>query len=94
MVSVAEAVDATDDSGDPPSCVITGVTSNENISGDWEITGDLTVDLRAERDGNGDGRVYTITVTCTDGSDNSSDGTVAVTVAHDQGNGNANGRNK
>jgi hypothetical protein len=50
------------------------VTSDEPVNGiadgntapDWKITGDLTVKLRAERSGVGDGRVYTITVACTD----------------------------
>ena len=37
---------------------------------DWEITGDLTLDLRAERSGSGTGREYTITVQCTDGTGN------------------------
>jgi hypothetical protein len=76
-----------------PICRITGVASNEAESGcdkkdetpDWEITGDLTVNLRAERCGGGDGRVYTITVTCTDATGNGTDATTEVTVPHDQG---------
>jgi hypothetical protein len=74
-------------------CVIISVSSNEPINGlgdgntapDWVITGNLTVNLRAERSGTGDGRVYTITVRCTDESGNSSTRAVQVTVAHDQG---------
>ena len=42
---------------------------------DWVQTGDLSVDLRAERSGKGTGRVYTITVECTDASDNSATST-------------------
>jgi len=69
------------------------VTSNEPVNGtgdgdqepDWEITGPLTVNLRAERAGTGSGRVYTLTVQCSDDSGNSSTGSVAVTVPHDQG---------
>lgn len=52
---------------------------------DWVITGPLTVDLRAERSGKGSGRVYTITVECSDASGNTATKTVTVTVPHDQG---------
>jgi hypothetical protein len=51
-----------------------------NTEPDWEITGDLTVDLRAERAGGGDGRIYSIVVECTDASGNSSVDTVFVCV--------------
>ena len=75
MVPVTLAVSATDDSGcGPPRCRIISVTSNEPADGvedgspapDWEVTGDLTLSLRAERSGAGTGRVYTVTVQCTD----------------------------
>jgi hypothetical protein len=57
-----------------------------NSSSDWQIIGDHTVSLRAERSGNGDGRVYTITVVATDAAGNhSAPKTVTVTVAHSQG---------
>ncbi len=60
--------------GPEDTCQITSVSSNEPEDGigdghftpDWEITGDLTVDLRAERSGLGSGRIYTITVECVD----------------------------
>jgi hypothetical protein len=69
------------------------VTSNEPIEGlgdgdtspDWVITGNLAVDLRAERAGNGSGRIYTITVRCTDAAGNASARSVLVTVPHDGG---------
>ncbi len=72
------------------ACQITGVSSNEPVNGlgdgdmspDWQITGDLMVDLRSERSGTGSGRVYTLTVTCRDASGNSSTGTAMVTVPH------------
>ena len=52
---------------------------------DWLITGDLTLELRAERSGRSkEGRVYTITVQCADASGNSSTAEVTVTVPHDQ----------
>jgi hypothetical protein len=91
MVHVTVTVSATDvcDSA-APSCQIISVTSNEPVDGpgdghtspDWIITGPLTVDLRAERSGKGTGRVYTITVQCTDESGNSSTATVTVAVPH------------
>jgi hypothetical protein len=59
-----------------------------NTSPDWEITGDHTVNLRAERSGaNKAGRIYTITVQATDAAGNRSDSkTAKVTVPHDKGN--------
>jgi hypothetical protein len=51
---------------------------------DIEITGDMTLKLRAERDGRSrQGRVYTITVECSDASGNVSQGQVEVLVPHD-----------
>ena len=38
-----------------------------------------------ERDGTGSGRIYTLTVQCSDHSGNSLQGTTTVTVAHDKG---------
>jgi hypothetical protein len=89
MVPVTVTVAASDQCS-TPTCQVTGVSSNEPINGpgdgntnpDWQITSATTVNLRAERSGTGSGRVYTITVTCTDGSGNASKGTTAVTVAH------------
>jgi hypothetical protein len=69
-------------------CEIVAVTSNEHpengaetsTAPDWEITGKLTVNLRAERSNRGSGRIYTITVACTDASGNRATSTVTVTV--------------
>ena len=93
MVSVSVAAGVSDACDAAPSCQIISVSSNEPINGlgdgdtapDWQITGDLTVELRAERSGNGTGRIYTIAVQCTDASGNSSTKTVTVSVPHDQG---------
>jgi hypothetical protein len=71
------------------SCSLT-VTSNEAVNGtgdgdtdpDWEIIDDHHVKLRAERAANGSGRIYTITITCTDHQGNASTKTVEVRVAH------------
>lgn len=90
MVKVATGISAVDvcDAG---AAVAVSVTSDEPVNGtgdgntapDWELVdGDLY--LRAERDGKGDGRVYTITIVATDGSGNSTTVTATVDVPHDQ----------
>ena len=90
MVPVSVTASITD--CDPSAwCKIVSVTSNEPDNGlgdgdtpiDWKITGDLTLELRAERAGTGTGRVYTILVECTDAAGNSSRSTVTVTVPHE-----------
>lgn len=72
---------------------IISVTSNESadngdITPDWIITGDHRLSLRAERNGKGNGRVYTIIIQAQDCSGNlSAPVTLTVTVPHDQGKG-------
>ena len=61
-------------------CRIVSVTSNEAGTDDWQITGPLTLDVRAERLGRGTGRVYTITIECRDAAGNVATSTVTVTV--------------
>jgi hypothetical protein len=93
MVPVTVAVDVSDICDANPTCRIASVASNEPVNGkgdgntdpDWRITGALTLELRAERAGPGAGRVYTVTVQCTDASGNAATRDVLVTVAHDQG---------
>jgi WD40 repeat protein len=85
MVPVSLAVDVTDNSDPEPLCLITDVTSNEAAAETaWQITGLLTLDLRAQRFGMGLGRIYTIRVTCTNSSQLSSSANVTVSVPHDQ----------
>jgi hypothetical protein len=62
------------------------VTSNESSDGeaDWEMVDNKKVRLRAERNGNGTGRIYTITITAVDASGNITTNTVVVTVPHNQ----------
>ncbi len=79
-------VNAVDDSDPSPVARITEVTSNEaqtSSTPDWELTGPLSLNLRADRSGNGRGRVYTITVQCQDASGNVSSASVDVRVPHD-----------
>jgi hypothetical protein len=92
LVPIHVGVSATDNCS-PVSCKIISVASNEPTSGlgdgdqspDWQITGALDVQLRAERSGNGNGRTYTITVQCSDSSGNTATKAVQVRVPHDQG---------
>ena len=71
-----------------PVTKIISVSSNEpddgpgdgNRSPDWQITGDLTLLLRAERSGRGTGRIYTITVESRDSFGNAAVQTVTVFV--------------
>jgi uncharacterized repeat protein (TIGR01451 family) len=74
--------------------VITNVTSDEteNGNGDGNTTADIviaadckSVQLRSERDGGGDGRVYTITFRLTDTHGNSTTATAKVVVPHNPG---------
>ncbi|HTL57314.1 MAG TPA: CHRD domain-containing protein [Candidatus Limnocylindrales bacterium] len=74
---------------------IVRVSSNEPVNGhgdgntspDWVITGNHTVKLRAERSGQGSGRVYTISLQAKDAAGNLSDiKRVTVSVPHSQGN--------
>jgi len=78
----------------PNTCVLT-VSSNEPVnrtgdgdtSPDWQVVDAHHLLLRAERAGNGNGRIYTITITCTnDTNKQSSTRAVTVLVSHDQGN--------
>jgi hypothetical protein len=74
----------TDDSDPAPACAITGVTGNELDVSDSTLTGPLSVNLRADRNGLGAGRAYSITVTCTNASQLSASAVVTVAVPHDQ----------
>jgi len=69
------------------ACNIVQISGNDGATtADWQITGALTAQLRADRNGKGSGRTYTLALQCTDPSTNvSSMKTVSVTVPHDQG---------
>ena len=81
-VSVSDACDAS------VRCQVVSVVSNEPVDGlgdgdtapDWEVTGDLTLNIRAERAAQGVGRLYTITIACSDSAGNVSTKTVNVNV--------------
>ena len=93
LVAVTLAATVTDEVDPSPLTRIISVTSNEPVlsgesgdtSPDWVVTGDLSVQLRAERADSGSGRVYTLTVESRDASDNASVQTVLVTVPYQLG---------
>jgi len=85
---------ATDPDGNPVTTVVTGVTQDEPLNGvgDGNTSPDALrassakqVWLRAERSGTGNGRVYRIGFTVTDGLGGSCTGVAIVGVPHDQG---------
>jgi uncharacterized repeat protein (TIGR01451 family) len=84
---------ATDPDGNPLTTTITGVTQDEPLNGLGD--GDTSPDafpgpasdqalIRAERSGLGDGRVYVLHVSVSDGLGGECTGTAAVSVPHDQ----------
>lgn len=87
MVAVSINAVATDNVG-VTSLKIVSVSCNEpdnargdgNTTGDVQITGDLTLNLRAERSGTGIGRTYTITVEASDAAGNTATKTCTVFV--------------
>jgi len=95
---VTGASDGCDASVDINDVVISQVTSDEldNSGGDGNTTHDIviasnckSVQLRSERDGGGNGRVYTITFSVRDTAGHVTTATAKVTVPKSQGNGGA-----
>lgn len=87
-----EILGVTDPDGDPVRLAITSITQDELVSGtgsgrtapDASGIGGEVAQLRAERDGSGDGRVYEINFVATDGRGGRSTGSVRVCVPHDK----------
>ncbi|MHC1742699.1 MAG: hypothetical protein AB9873_06670 [Syntrophobacteraceae bacterium] len=97
LVSVVVTTNAADNSGAAPTVTasvvssepvkIVGRAKRNKITWDTPIynsDGTITFNLPAQRLGKNKGRVYSITVTATDESKNSSDATIEVNVPHDQ----------
>lgn len=88
------------DIADPNATFSVAVTSNQPINGtgdgntdpDWTVnsgSSDYEVSLRAERAGNLGQRDYTIVISATDASGNTSQASCSASVPHDQGNNNS-----
>ena len=94
MKSIRFIVRAEDTCG-PVTWSVDSIQSNEpadatgsgHTSPDWKIAQPHVAMVRAERSGGGSGRIYTIQIKVTDMANNSSFGTVQVSVPHDRGHG-------
>lgn len=83
----------TDTDGNPLTLTITGITQDEPVDdkADGNTSPDATIgsggafQVRAERSGQGDGRVYRIAFTASDGRGGQCSGVATVGVPHDQG---------
>jgi hypothetical protein len=76
-------INYTETSNCTSACTLS-VTRNEPGPNEWIIVDAHHVQLLAERGGNGSGRIYTITITCTN-SGGTTTQAVTVLVPHDQG---------
>ncbi len=84
-------VGVTDPDGDPVTIIIGSLFQDEPTNGlgqgdtcpDGTGVGTDTADVRSERSGKGNGRVYTIGFTATDNSGDTCSGTAKVCVPHD-----------
>lgn len=91
MVEVTVGYFVTDNCDPAPVCTLS-VQSNEPTNGtgdgdtspDWEVIDAHRVRLRVERSGTGNGRIYTITITCVDSHGNASQQAVTVSVPRNQ----------
>ena len=90
MASIA-ILDVTDPDNDHVTITVTGVTQDEPVQGlgdgdsspDAVLQGDTAL-LRAERAGNGNGRVYRVSFMADDGHGSQCTGAVTVCVPHDR----------
>ena len=81
------------DPGDVITLSITGITQDEPVNGeaDGNTSPDATIgsggafQVRAERSGQGDGRVYRVAFTASDGEGGECSGIGRIGVPHDQG---------
>jgi probable HAF family extracellular repeat protein len=78
LVPVTVSVSVSDDVDAAPACVLTGVAGAPAGSGDATLTGGLGATLRAVG-----GRLYSLTVTCSDAAGNSSAAAATVVVPAD-----------
>ncbi|MBI4604947.1 MAG: hypothetical protein HY721_23545 [Planctomycetes bacterium] len=98
--TVVTVVGVTDPNGDPVAITVTGITQDEVVKGPGrgsgstcpdgafvDTDGDLVPDaagLRCERDGTGNGRVYSVQFSASDGKGGECTGSAMLCVVHDQ----------
>lgn len=88
MIKIIPQITVSDnqDPAPAPAVSLKSITSSEpDGDKDIQITQTGEIFLRASRDGEGRGRVYTIIYSATDASGNKTTSSVTVTVPHDQG---------
>jgi probable HAF family extracellular repeat protein len=85
MVPVSFTAAAIDNFDPQPTCRIASISTNEHDGTEqFVLTGPLSATFQAARAGQGTGRVYTVTLRCSDRSGNSAVRAVVVTVPHHQ----------
>jgi hypothetical protein len=88
MVNVGVNYVVQDNCGVPTCSLLASSSEPDNGLGDGDTTGDIEIvdahnlRLRAERSGNGPGRLYTIGVSCQDSGGGSSGAQTVVLVPH------------
>ena len=91
MVDISIEANANDNSGILSLSVAIESNEPQEETPDWtdpvidQETGLISFQLRSERSGSGDGRTYSVTITATDSSGNSSEALIEIIVPHDQG---------
>jgi hypothetical protein len=80
----------TDSCDAAPVCSFSVTATNsgggiDNLADSSTVVNANTVELRASRNGGGNGRTYSVGITCTDKLPLSPSATVTVTVPHDRG---------
>jgi len=93
MVLITPTITVSDNCDESPTVTLISITMNEddngkgdsNTTNDIQIGEDGSIYLRAERSGNGNSRVYTITYQAIDASGNTKLISATVTVPHDKG---------
>ena len=90
FVPVSVDYDVADNCDTAPSCSLSVTVADsgggiDNLANSFMVVDSHHVELRASRNGGGDGRIYSIAIDCKDKLPLSSSATVTVTVPHDQG---------
>jgi hypothetical protein len=90
FVTVSIGYTVTDNCDTEPICALSVTAADsgggiDRLSDSAIVVDDHTVELRASRNGGGDGRTYTVEITCKDKLPLSSRATATVIVSHDRG---------